>query len=192
MTDTIDPHERSTENMEYRIAEPALWVLDYLSRTMTAIHNGDWLEVDNSAQDIARRATELAEAARETAAERRPRAEAVVQKIDQRPAEANLFRYAAGLPVQPFHPAIVDDGDGSVTLAKTGERILRPQPSQSELDTLSQLTAAVPKLRSPKPPVGGAGQPHQFRGDLPAFEPGRCGLPGCGQLSSALIHQAKQ
>jgi hypothetical protein len=64
--------------------------------------------------------------------------------------------------------------------------------SQSELDALAQLTDAVPKLPSPKRSAGGAGQPHPFRGDLPAFEPGRCGLPGCGQLASAPIHRAGQ
>lgn len=99
MPDTIDPRERSTENMEYRIADPALWVLDYLSRTMTAIREGDWLDVDDSAQDLARKALELAEAAREAAAEKRPRAEAVMQMIDKRPVEGALFRHAAGLPI---------------------------------------------------------------------------------------------
>jgi hypothetical protein len=145
----IPPTERSTENMEARIAEPWLWVLDYLARTAQAIRHGDWSEVDDSAQDIARKAHELAEAARDAATEQRPQADAVMQMIDRRPTEAALFRHAAGLPAVPFHPAIVTNPDGSATLTATGERVDRPQPGPAEQDALVRLRDVMPKFSKP-------------------------------------------
>jgi ABC-type transporter Mla subunit MlaD len=50
---------------ELRIAERYLWVLDYVSRCADAVRHGDWSELDDAAQDLARRAAQLAEAARE-------------------------------------------------------------------------------------------------------------------------------
>lgn len=50
---------------ELRIAERYLWVLDYVSRCADAVRHGDWSELDDAAQDLARRAGQLAEAAHE-------------------------------------------------------------------------------------------------------------------------------
>lgn len=102
MADQIDPKERSTENMEYRIAEPALWVLDYVGRMCGAIKTGDWDEVEDTAMHLSQRAIEVAQAASEAAKERRPRAVAVVEMMTRKTnPENNLFRYAAGLTGSP-------------------------------------------------------------------------------------------
>lgn len=99
MADEIDPKNRSTENMEYRIAEPALWVLDFAGRMCRAIAAGDWDEVEYNATRIAQRAEQLAQAATEAAQDRRPRAVAVVGMMTAKNNPENLlFRYATGLP----------------------------------------------------------------------------------------------
>jgi cobalamin biosynthesis Mg chelatase CobN len=96
VADAIDPKDRSTENMEYRIAEPALWVLDFVGRMCQAITTGDWDEVEDNATRIAQRAEQLAEAAGEAAQERRPRADAVVAMMTSKNNPENrLFQYTA-------------------------------------------------------------------------------------------------
>ncbi|MBN1174903.1 MAG: hypothetical protein JXA67_22280 [Micromonosporaceae bacterium] len=96
MSDSIDPKNRSTANMEHRLAQPTAWVLDFTRRMCTAITQGDWAEVEYCATRIASGSEEVVEAAAEAAAEDRPRAAAVIEMIHRWPAQADLFHYAAG------------------------------------------------------------------------------------------------
>lgn len=96
MSDGVDPKDRSTPNMENRIAQPTAWVLDFTRRMCQAIAQGDWAEVEYCATRIASGAEEIVEAAVEANAEGRPRAAAVIEMIHRWPTQADLFHYAAG------------------------------------------------------------------------------------------------
>jgi hypothetical protein len=69
---------------ETRLVEDYLWVIDLVSRCAQGLDGGDWYYLADKAQDLARRATRLAEVAAEIAQairdnqpESRPRREAV-------------------------------------------------------------------------------------------------------------------
>jgi hypothetical protein len=145
VADEIDPRQRSTENMEYRIAEPALWVLDHVGRMCRAIAAGDWDEVEHNATRIATRAEQLTEAATEAAQERRPRAVAVVGMMTAKNNPENrLFRYAAGVPgpdgmsmAMPTEPAATGKTTSTMHLGT------QPGPGVLLVDTDPQPDAAT-------------------------------------------------
>ena len=85
---------------ELRIAERYLWVLDYVSRCADAVRGGDWDELDDAAQSLARRAGQLAEAARDRHDRSAgPRPHVVVGMV----AERNSDSEAAAL-LHPYRP----------------------------------------------------------------------------------------
>ena len=69
---------------ETRLVEDYLWVIDLMSRCAHGLDGGDWSYLNDKAQDLARRATRLADTAgqiaqaiRDQRPEPRPRREAV-------------------------------------------------------------------------------------------------------------------
>jgi len=91
---------------EQRLAERYLRVLDYTSRCGDAVRQGDWAELGVVAQSLARRAEQLAEAARDwhdSGIE--PRAHVVAGRV----AERNSDSAAAALrPHQGKRPQVMD------------------------------------------------------------------------------------
>jgi hypothetical protein len=82
--------------MEWRIAQPTTWVLDFTQRMCKAISQGDWAEVEYCATRIASGAEEIVEGAAEADAEGRPRAAVVIEMIRGWPTQAEMFHFAAG------------------------------------------------------------------------------------------------
>ena len=57
---------------ETRLVEDYLWVIDLVSRCAQGLDGGDWYYLNDKAQDLARRAAQLADTAGEIAQATRP------------------------------------------------------------------------------------------------------------------------
>jgi hypothetical protein len=108
---------------ELRIAERYLWVLDFVSRCADAVRQGDWEELNDVAQSLARRAEQLAGAARELQDKTAdPRAHVVVGIV----AKHNGDSEAAGL----LHP----NPPGAISKTSASGSLLEPFPYAGAAD----------------------------------------------------------
>lgn len=90
---------------EQRLAERYLRVLDYVSRCADAVRQGNWAELRNAAQSLARRAEQLAEAAHDRHDSGiEPRAHVVVSRV------AKHSGYEAVTAVHSYRPGMRAQG----------------------------------------------------------------------------------